>query len=382
MSGQEELLPRVYHGGEPRWYFRQPRQWSSPPVLRRSWRGHPPPCPAHAWASDRVTWCQATSMGYSGLTVARIDGHRCRAAGHASGEEGHIERSLDIGVLLAQLVQVCEQWEVNDGEGDVPAVGREGGEERRTWRSKVREGHQQTEQFPGKGCRHRVLAAATSTTPTSPLCGRSPDSHRQHRGQGAPRRQVTPQSPRTLPLPHQIPSTPTEDPSTFKGQLFCPLVLATRGPCPTPSHWALLSVKAQSERAPVLASDTLQGPEPSSRFGSLGQLFCFAGSQGLSVLRFKIWTMGRQQPATESSRIKPPRAKKEQPPSLPRPSPLQHAKPVHGNNPNQHSPPKASAPFAGSYPGWPVLQVPDWEHGHPVLHLTPSYLSSVAPRPL
>lgn len=126
-------------------------------MLQKGWHSHPPPHLAQPRPLTPVPWQQATPTGYSELTITRIDSHCSRTAGHTSGEEGHIEWSLDIGVFLAQLVQVCKQREVNNGEWDIPAVGQEEREKRRTRMSEVSVGHQQTEQR--KGCKHHKLAA-------------------------------------------------------------------------------------------------------------------------------------------------------------------------------------------------------------------------------
>lgn len=110
------------------------------------------------WPLSAVTQHQAARTSCWGLTITRIDSHCSCTTGHTSREKGHIEWGLDIGVFLAQLVQVCKQREVNDGERDIPVEGREEEEERkRTRMRKVRVGHQQTE-HQTKGCMHGVLA--------------------------------------------------------------------------------------------------------------------------------------------------------------------------------------------------------------------------------
>lgn len=83
-------------------------------------------------------WLQAAS---GALTITGVDSHGGRAASHAAGEEGHVEGGLDAGVLLAQLVQVCKQREVNDGERHVPGGGKED-EDEQNQREKVSETQQ------------------------------------------------------------------------------------------------------------------------------------------------------------------------------------------------------------------------------------------------
>lgn len=83
-------------------------------------------------------WLQAAS---GALTITGVDSHSGRAASHAAGEEGHVEGGLDAGVLLAQLVQVCKQREVNDGERHVPGGGKED-EDEQNQREKVSETQQ------------------------------------------------------------------------------------------------------------------------------------------------------------------------------------------------------------------------------------------------
>ena len=70
----------------------------------------PQPCPAPSWAP----------------TVTGVDGHGSRAPSHAAGQEGHVERRLLPRCWPAQLVQVGEEGEVDDGEGDVPVGGSQG----------------------------------------------------------------------------------------------------------------------------------------------------------------------------------------------------------------------------------------------------------------
>lgn len=111
------------------------------------------------WPLSAVTQHQAARTSCWGLTITRIDSHCSCTTGHTSREKGHVERGLDIGVFLAQLVQVCKQREVNDGEWDIPVEGREEREERkRTRMSEVRLGHQQTK-HQRTGCTLGVLAA-------------------------------------------------------------------------------------------------------------------------------------------------------------------------------------------------------------------------------
>ena len=61
------------------------------------------------------------------LTVHGVDGHGGSAAGQTPGDEGHVEGGGALSTPLAQLVQVGEQWEVDNGERNVP-VRKEPGE--------------------------------------------------------------------------------------------------------------------------------------------------------------------------------------------------------------------------------------------------------------